>query len=168
MGAWCPTHWTTRKAPWRAFYKRERPWVACVGLIFFGVRTVTGLGACCLFPQHVLAVIPLIEDAQVCDLHRLQEGGGSSWCPIPGPSAAAAACVCLWSRRWEQRLTPAPGVCVGGALLPESVRRKKLLWQSPLFLCPPIIAQAPSHIVVTTASPPQAVPTQPTPILSWV
>ena len=121
------------------------------------------------FPQHVLAVIPLIEDAQVCDLHRLQEGGGSSWCLIPGPSAAAAACVCLWSLRWEQRLTPAPGACVGGALLPESMRRKKLLWQSPPFLVPtPVIAQAASHIVVTTPSPPQAVPTQSTPVLSLV
>ena len=118
---------------------RECLWVACVSFIFFGMRAVTGLGACCLFPQHMLAVIPLIEDVQVSDLHRLQEGGGSSWCPIPGPSAAAAAaaCVCLWSLRWEQRLTPAPGVCVGGALLPEIVQRKKLLLQSPLFSFPP-------------------------------
>ena len=30
---------------------------------------------------------------------------------------------------WQQRLTPTPGACVGGALLPESVWRKKLLWQ---------------------------------------
>ena len=35
---------------------------------------VTGLGACCLFPQRVLAVIPLVEDAQVRGLHGLQEG----------------------------------------------------------------------------------------------
>ena len=38
---------------------------------------VTGLGACCLFPQHVLAVIPLVEDAQVRGLHGLQEGGAA-------------------------------------------------------------------------------------------
>ena len=48
--------------------------------------------------------------------------------------------------RWQQRLTPTPGACVGGALLPESMWRRKLLWQSPPLLVPtPVIAQAPSH-----------------------
>ena len=53
---------------------RECLWVACVSFTFFGMRAVTGLGACCLFPQRVLAVIPLVEDAQVRGLHGLQEG----------------------------------------------------------------------------------------------
>ena len=79
------------------FFMRECLWVARVSFIWFGMRAVTGLGACCLFPQRVLAVIPLIEDVQVRGLHRLQEGGGSSWCPIPAPSAAGAVCVGLWS-----------------------------------------------------------------------
>ena len=137
LGAWCPTHWTTMKVPWRAFYKRERLWVARVGFTFFGVRAVTGLGACCLFPQRVLAVIPLVEDAQVRGPHRLQEGGGSSWCPIPGPSAAVAVCVGLWSLKMATEAHTHPWSVCRCALLPESVWRKTLLWQSPLFLCPP-------------------------------
>ena len=56
---------------------RECLWVACVSFTFFGMRAVTGLGACCLFPQRVLAVIPLVEDAQVRGLHGLQEGGAA-------------------------------------------------------------------------------------------
>ena len=77
---------------------QEHPCIACVVLIIvFGMRAVTGLGACCLFPRRVLPVIPLVGDVQVHGLHGLQEGGGSSRCPIPGPSAAVAVCVGLWS-----------------------------------------------------------------------
>ena len=36
-------------------------WVFCEGLLFvFGLRVPFGLDACCLFPQCVEAVIPLI------------------------------------------------------------------------------------------------------------
>ena len=35
----------------------KRPYVACVGLIFFGVRAVLGLDAYGLFLQHVLACV---------------------------------------------------------------------------------------------------------------
>ena len=116
---------------------RECLWVACVSFTFFGMRAVTGLGACCLFPQRVLPIIPLVGDAQVRGLHRLQEGGGSSWCPIPGPSAAVAVCISLWSLKMAAEAHTHPWSVCRCALLPESVWRKKLLWQSPLFLCPP-------------------------------
>ena len=42
---------------WRAIYMLKRPYVACVGLIFFGVRAVLGLDAYGLFLQHVLACV---------------------------------------------------------------------------------------------------------------
>ena len=38
----------------------ERPCVACVGLIFFGVRAVFSMDACHPFPQCMLAIIPLM------------------------------------------------------------------------------------------------------------
>ena len=38
----------------------ECPCVACVGLIFFGMRAVFTMNACDLSPQCVLAVMPLI------------------------------------------------------------------------------------------------------------
>ena len=39
---------------------RGYPCIASVGLIFFGVRAVFSVDACCLFPQCILAIIPLI------------------------------------------------------------------------------------------------------------
>ena len=40
---------------------QDHLWVFCEGLLFiFGVRADLGLGACCLFPQCVQAIIPLI------------------------------------------------------------------------------------------------------------
>ena len=168
------------------------------------------MDACHLFPQHVLAIIPLIGGVQVHGLHtRSQEGRGSGWLLVAGPSAEAAGCTyswggrgsgwhlavgllaaaggcmhpwggggsgwhqvtgplvlvgCtysqegrdsdlhlligplvvavvhahLWSLRWQQWLVPVPVACVGGALLPESTRRKKLLWwASPSPHMPP-------------------------------
>ena len=38
----------------------EHPCVACVGLIFFGARAFFCMNVCHLFPQCMLAVIPLI------------------------------------------------------------------------------------------------------------
>ena len=54
----------------------EHPFVACVGLTFFGVRGVFGLDACHLFPQHVLAITPLIGGVQAyrCTAPRLPGG----------------------------------------------------------------------------------------------
>ena len=37
----------------------ECPCVACMGLVFFGVKAVFSVDACHLFPQCMLAVIPL-------------------------------------------------------------------------------------------------------------
>jgi hypothetical protein len=68
----------------------EHPFVACVGLIFW-----RGEGwFCCLFFQHVVAVIPLIRGAQVhgpCTCPW--EGWGSSWLPVGGPLVQAAGCT---------------------------------------------------------------------------
>ena len=36
------------------------PCVACVGLIFFGERAVFIMDACHLFPQCMLAIIPMV------------------------------------------------------------------------------------------------------------
>ena len=42
------------------FLKWECPCVASVGLIYFGVRAVFNMYICLLFPQCMLAIIPLI------------------------------------------------------------------------------------------------------------
>lgn len=45
-----------------------------------------GLDACHPFPQHVLAIIPLIVGVQVHGQNTCpQEGTGSSWLLIEGP-----------------------------------------------------------------------------------
>ena len=89
----------TLRLSWKAMFKWKHPCVPCKCLSFliFGTRADFTMDVCHLFPQCMLAVIPLREDVQVRGLHRLQEGGGSSWCPIPAPSAAGAVCVGLWS-----------------------------------------------------------------------
>ena len=52
---------------------QECPWVFCEDLLFiFGIRAAFGLDACCLFPQSVQNVIPLI------------------------------GCLCMLPRRWLQ------------------------------------------------------------------
>ena len=68
----------------------EHPFVACVDLIFW-----RGEGwFCCLFFQHVLAVIPLIRGAQVHGPCACPwEGWGSSWLPVGGPLVQAAGCT---------------------------------------------------------------------------
>ena len=60
---------------------REHPCVACVDIIFFGVRAVFGFDACHLFPQHVLTIMPLIGDVQVQTHSCYQEGRSTvgSW-----------------------------------------------------------------------------------------
>ena len=50
-----------------AIYLWEHIIIACVGLIFFNMRDIFGLGVCHLFPQSVLTIIHLIEDVQVCN-----------------------------------------------------------------------------------------------------
>ena len=52
---------------------QEHPWVACEGLLFFGVRVDIGLDACCFFPQCVQALILLLGGAQVHGLHMVSE-----------------------------------------------------------------------------------------------
>ena len=76
------------------------------------MRAVFGLDACCLFPQCVLAVIPLTGRVQV----RSQEGRYSSWHPVVGPSVVAADCALFWGLRWQWWLAPTPGAFVGSAL----------------------------------------------------
>lgn len=61
-----------------------------------------------------------------------QEGRDSDLHLLIGPLVVAAVHAHLWSLRWQQWLVPAPVACVGGTLLPESIRRKKLLW----WACP--------------------------------
>ena len=57
------------------------------------MRAAFGLDACRLLPQRVLAGIPLIGGVQVCRCMACtdsQEGRGSGWLLVMGPSAAAA------------------------------------------------------------------------------
>ena len=57
---------------------RESSWVFCEGLLFvFGMRAAFGLDACCLFPQCVQAVIPLITERCALHLSREMEAVGS-------------------------------------------------------------------------------------------
>ena len=56
---------------------------------------------------------------------RSQESGGSGWCLVAGPLAAAAVHACLWNQRWQWWLTPAAEARVGSALPPESMRAEK-------------------------------------------
>ena len=57
----------------------ECPSVAFVDLfiyLFIGRRTVLGFDACHLFPQHILAVFPLIGGVQLCGCRRSVVGTG--------------------------------------------------------------------------------------------
>ena len=40
-------------------------------------------------------------------------------------AATAAVCACIWSPRWQPRLTPSPGAHMGRALLPAGTWRKQ-------------------------------------------
>ena len=128
---------------------------------FFGMRAGFGLDTCCLFPQRVLAVIPLIGGVQVpgpCTLpgrwgqwlvpgcstlggrpHSSQEGGGSDQCPLAGCSAVVAVHAHLWSPRWQRWLVLIPGARVGGALPPNSMcgERNSYSGTAPCLACPP-------------------------------
>ena len=46
----------------RVIFMWEHPCVSCVGLIFFGASIVFSIDDCHLFPQCMLAIIPLIGD----------------------------------------------------------------------------------------------------------
>ena len=137
----------------------ECPCVAFVDLIFFsffffGGRTVLGFDACHLFPQHMLAISPLIVGVQLCGCMTcalsqegtwlpvmgalvvvvshacFKEGGGSDLHQLTGPLEVVVApvCACLWSLRWQHQLIPTPGAHAGSTLPPQSIQRKKLLW----------------------------------------
>ena len=59
------------------------------GFIIFGTRTVFSMDACCLFPQHVLAITPLM-------------GVQMQWLvSTPGFLAAAAVCDHPWSPKGQ-------------------------------------------------------------------
>ena len=80
---------------------REHPWVFCEELLLlFGVRASFGVDACCLFPQHVQAVIPLTG---CCVCFQGDGGNGQGLRPVPGCGAldsgarAAASCRALGS-----------------------------------------------------------------------
>ena len=83
---------------------REHSCIARMGLIFFGMRAVFGLDPCSLFPQCLLAIIPLIGGVQVRGSCTLQVrrgqwlapssgtlGSGSGLCPPLESEMAAAA-----------------------------------------------------------------------------
>ena len=59
------------------------------GFNIFGTRAVFSMDACCLFPQHVLAITPLMGGADTV-------AGVHSWF-----LAAAAACDHPWSPRGQ-------------------------------------------------------------------
>ena len=50
----------TLRLSWRAIFMYTCPYIACVILIFFSVRAVFSMDVCHVFPQCMLAVIPLI------------------------------------------------------------------------------------------------------------
>ena len=74
---------------------REHPWVACEGLLFFGVSAAFGLDACCLFPYCVYSVWPV---------HAFKEVEAMGRCLVIRPLAVVtthrevvgtAGCSCL-------------------------------------------------------------------------
>ena len=52
------TQCQTLRLSWRANFLWECPFVACMDLIFFGVRVVFSIDVCHLFPPCMLAIIP--------------------------------------------------------------------------------------------------------------
>ena len=70
------------------------------GFNTFGARAVFSTDACHLFPQHVLAVIPLIEGVQMqwpMPGPGVLGGGSSSRVPPEHMRGAEAAHNCSWS-----------------------------------------------------------------------
>ena len=130
-------------------------------IIIFGRRTVLGFDVCHLFPQHMLAIFPLMGVCScvgVWHVHSpgrhlapshgcLGSGGepgilqgrwGSDLHQLTGPLdvVVASVCACLWGLRWQHQLTPTPGAHAGSTLPPQSTQRK-LLWGPALQLeCP--------------------------------
>ena len=89
-----------REAVLECCYMLEHSCVACVGLMFFGVREVFGLDVChvChLFTQHVLAIIPLIEGVQVCYPCMLPVRHGQWLAPSCGTLCSSGLCLPLGS-----------------------------------------------------------------------
>ena len=50
----------TLRLSWRAIFLWKHPFVVCVGFMLFGTRAIFSIDVCHLFPQCVLAIIPLI------------------------------------------------------------------------------------------------------------
>ena len=133
-----------------------------INFFFFGRRTVLGFDACHLFPQHMLAIFPLIGGVQLCGCMAyalsqestwlpvtgalavvvsqayFKEGGGSDLHQLTGPLdvVVASVCACLWGLRWQHQLTPTPGAHAGSTLPPQSTQRKLLWGLAPQLECP--------------------------------
>ena len=113
-------------------YMQAAPCSLC-GFNIFGMRAVFSMGACCLFPQHVLAIIPLIR---VC--------GCSGWCPLLGsrqqlmsllvPRRATAAMLSFEQRElwiWEAITT-----IQAKTVYLISQGRKSHSWEDSVFQAP--------------------------------
>ena len=104
---------------------------------------------CCLFPQRVRAAIPLMGVCRCVARTYSQGGGDSGWCPVVGPSTAAAVRTHLWSLRWQWQVMPAPGALAGGALPPASTCLEK---EAPVVV-PPLSSWAPQMHLASLAGP---------------
>ena len=74
------------------------------------MRALFGLDACHPFPQHVLAIIPLIVGVQVHGQNTcFQEGTGSSWLLVEGPEQAGAEIGTRSQDPWFWQFMHTPG-----------------------------------------------------------
>ena len=81
------------------FYVRASNYSLC-GFNIFGVRAVSNMDACLLFPQYVPAIIPLMGAVQM------------QW-PVPTSMAGPGSLhICL---QWHLHHTPAPSSCLCAA-----------------------------------------------------
>ena len=111
------------------------------------------LDACCLFPQCMLAFIPLIWGVQVqrplCAPRTV--GAMSATCfrvfygqllSVPCQDSrdrahyllvdlVVVASAHLWSPRWQWLLMPTPGAPLGGVLLPGNTQRERSYYGGP-------------------------------------
>ena len=60
-------------------------------IIIFGRRTVLGFDVCHLFPQHMLAVFPLIGGVQLCGCMAYALSQESTWLPVTGALAVVVS-----------------------------------------------------------------------------
>lgn len=160
--------------------------LACMGLIFFGVRAVFSLDACGL-SSVCAGCSPWRGGVQEHALTLPWKAGESGWRLVAGPQVAVA-CAARKSR-WELVpgrgtlcssrglflpleprmaagwLTPTPGTCVAGALLPESVCRGRCSSGGLPLSCAPSNGALPLWRAQPHTPPTVAHHTQPTPVL---